>query len=181
MLCFPMLISSLPIANPFFPSTKSAFLCAFTLRNPCFQAFRAQNRGFCALLPFGTPIFGLFEHKIWVFVLFLASEPLFSGVLSTKSGFLCSMTWSFEYWEPFLPFHGWCCHLRRRIALLLSPTTARRHPPAQPPANVRHERPPGTTAWTYSMDRQYGPIELDRGDWNANRQPSASRQPAAEQ
>ena len=30
-------------------STKSAFLCAFALQNPRFQAFRAQNRGFCAL------------------------------------------------------------------------------------------------------------------------------------
>ena len=30
-------------------STKSRFLCAFALRNPRFQASRAQNRGFCAL------------------------------------------------------------------------------------------------------------------------------------
>ena len=29
-------------------STKSGFLCAFALRNPCFRAFRAQNRHFCA-------------------------------------------------------------------------------------------------------------------------------------
>ena len=29
-------------------STKSRFLCAFTLRKPCFRAFRAQNWGFCA-------------------------------------------------------------------------------------------------------------------------------------
>ena len=71
MLCFPMLISSLPGANPPLPehkievfvrfwgweplfsgisSTKSRFLCAFGLRNPRFQAFRAQNRGFCALI-----------------------------------------------------------------------------------------------------------------------------------
>ena len=90
MLCFPMLISSLPGANPRLPehkigifvrflplepsfsgisSTKSRFLCAFALRNPCFQAFRAQNRGFCALLPFGTHIFGTFEHEIGTFVL----------------------------------------------------------------------------------------------------------------
>ena len=90
MLCFPMLISSLPGANPRLPehkigifvrflplepsfsgisSTKSRFLCAFTLRNPCFQSFRAQNRGFCALLPFETPVFGSFEHKIGIFVL----------------------------------------------------------------------------------------------------------------
>ena len=51
-----------------FSSTKSAFLCFFALRNPCFRAFRAQNRGFCALLPSGTPVFGLPEHKIGIFV-----------------------------------------------------------------------------------------------------------------
>ena len=32
-------------------STKSGFLCAFTLQSPRFRASRAQNRGFCALLP----------------------------------------------------------------------------------------------------------------------------------
>ena len=90
MLCFPMLISSLPRANPLLPehkigvfvlfwppeppfsgfsSTKSRFLCFFILWNPRFQGFRAQNRGFCALLPFGTTVFGSFEHKIGIFVL----------------------------------------------------------------------------------------------------------------
>ena len=84
-----MLISSLPGANHPLPehkievfvrfwgwepsfsgisSTKSRFLCAFGVGNPRFQAFRAQNRGFCALLGFGTFVFGLFEHKIEVFV-----------------------------------------------------------------------------------------------------------------
>ena len=46
------------------------------------------------------------EHKIGVFVLFWLPKPPFSGYSSTKSGFLCSMTWSFEYWESFLPFNG---------------------------------------------------------------------------
>ena len=50
-------------------STKSGFLCAFGLRNPHFRAFRAQNRGFCALLGSGIPVFGHFEHKIGLFVL----------------------------------------------------------------------------------------------------------------
>ena len=45
-------------------STKSRFLCVFTLRNHRFRASRAQNRGFCALLPSETLVFGLFEHKI---------------------------------------------------------------------------------------------------------------------
>ena len=51
---------------------------------------RAQNRHFCALLPFGTPVFRVFEHKIEVFVRFWGLEPSFSGFSSTKSGFLCS-------------------------------------------------------------------------------------------
>ena len=55
--------------SPFFQSTKSGFLCFWGLRSPHFRAFRAQNRGFCALLPFGTLIFGRFEHKIGIFVL----------------------------------------------------------------------------------------------------------------
>ena len=53
-------------------------------------SFRAQNRHFCALLGSGTPVFGCFEHKIEVFVLFCPSELSFSGFLSTESGFLCS-------------------------------------------------------------------------------------------
>ena len=90
MLCFPKLISSLPGANPplpehkievfvrFYPSkpqflglssTKSGFLCQKGQLFPGFAPSRAQNRHFCALLHFKTPIFGAFEHKIGVFVL----------------------------------------------------------------------------------------------------------------
>ena len=68
---FPMLISSRPGANPRLPehkngifvrfcplepsfsgilSTKSGFLCFFGLLDPRFRGFRAQNRGFCALV-----------------------------------------------------------------------------------------------------------------------------------
>ncbi len=71
-------------------STKSWFLCAFGVWNPCFQAFRAQNRGFCALFGFATLVFRLFEHKIGVFVRFRGLEPLFSRFPSTKSRFLCA-------------------------------------------------------------------------------------------
>ena len=53
---------------------------------------RAQNRGFCAFFAFGTALFGLFEHKIGIFVRFLPLEPPFSGISSTKSGFLCAFT-----------------------------------------------------------------------------------------
>ena len=73
-----------------FPSTKSRFLCFIGIRNPRFQAIRAQNRGFCVLLGSGTTVFGHFEHKIKVFVLFWPSEPPFSGISSTKSRFVCA-------------------------------------------------------------------------------------------
>ena len=54
-----------------------------------FPFSRAQNRGFCALLAFETLIFRLPEHKIDIFVRFYPPKPPFSGVSSTKSGFLC--------------------------------------------------------------------------------------------
>ena len=54
-----------------------------------FTSFRAQNRCFCAFLGFETLVFRRFEHKIGFFVRFWLSEPPFSGVSSTKSGFLC--------------------------------------------------------------------------------------------
>ena len=71
MLCFPMLISSLPSANPLLlehkygifvrfypskppfsgvPSTKMAFMCQNGQFSPGFCHSRAQNLVFCALL-----------------------------------------------------------------------------------------------------------------------------------
>ena len=35
-----------------------------SLQKPRFQAFLAQNRHFCALFAFGTPVLGHFEHKM---------------------------------------------------------------------------------------------------------------------
>ena len=52
-----------------------------------FLSPRAQNRGFCALFAFGTPIFGLFEHKIEVFVSEWAIFPRFWVVLTQNRGF----------------------------------------------------------------------------------------------
>ena len=70
-----------------------ALLDANFLSSWCqFPFSRAQNRGFCAFLAFGTPVFGHSEHKIGVFVLFLPSGPPFSGISSTKSGFLCAFS-----------------------------------------------------------------------------------------
>ena len=60
--------------------------CASRCQSP---SSRAQNRGFCALLAFGTPVFGLFEHKIGVFVSEWVIFPGFWVVSGTKSGFLC--------------------------------------------------------------------------------------------
>ena len=88
---------------PFLPSTKSRFLCFFGLRNPRFQAFRAQNRHFCVRTGNFPLVFAPFEHKIGIFVLFLPSEPSFSGFLSTKSVFLCQK----EQFSPgFYPFRA---------------------------------------------------------------------------
>ena len=42
-------------------------------------------------MAFGTPVFGHFEHKIEVFVLFWGLEPPISGFPSTKLGFLCAL------------------------------------------------------------------------------------------
>ena len=85
-------LSFFPVPIPVSPSTKSGFLCFFALLNPCFRAFRAQNRVFCALLGSGSSVFRLFEHKIEVFVRFWPSRPSFSGFSSTQSPFLCSFT-----------------------------------------------------------------------------------------
>ena len=49
-----------------------------------------QNRGFCALFAFETPIFGHFEHKIGIFVSETAIFPWFCPLPSTKSAFLCA-------------------------------------------------------------------------------------------
>ena len=49
---------------------------------------------------FRTLDFRLFEHKIAIFVRFLPSEPSFSGISSTKSGFLCSEDWESGIGNP---------------------------------------------------------------------------------
>ena len=74
------------------PGHGFAFQTTVTLPDATFPSSRAQNRGFCALLPFGTPVFGHFEHKIEVFVRFCQPKPSFSGFSSTKSRFLCVFT-----------------------------------------------------------------------------------------
>ena len=64
--------------------------CQFLPSRSPLTSSRAQNRGFCALFAFGTPIFGLFKHKNRLFVLFYPPEPPILGFSSTKSRFLCA-------------------------------------------------------------------------------------------
>ena len=63
-------------------------------------------------MPFGTPIFRHFEHKIEVFVRFCPPKPSFSGISSTKSAFLCQKR---RYFPGFVPFRaqnrGFCALL----------------------------------------------------------------------
>ena len=73
-------------------STKRAFLCQKGQLFPGFTPSRAQNRGFCAFLAFGTAVFGRFEHKIEVFVSERATFPRFYPLLSTKLRFLVSVS-----------------------------------------------------------------------------------------
>ena len=74
---------------------------AVMLSDATFPSPRAQKRHFCALFAFGTPNFGLFEHKIEVFVRFWPSEPPFSGISSTKSGFLCAFALRNPHFRAF--------------------------------------------------------------------------------
>ena len=101
---------------PFLPSTKSGFLCAFCLRNPHFRAFRAQNRGSCALLAFGTLVFGLFEHKIEVFVLGRAFVFWEWWVLSCILTFVVCLSNFYELFLLKLPLR--VCWSMLAVALL---------------------------------------------------------------
>ena len=101
---------------PFLPSTKSAFLCFFCLRNPHFRAFRAQNRGSCALFGFGTLVFGLFEHKIEVFVLGRAFVFWEWWVLSCILTFVVCLSNFYELFLLKLPLR--VCWSMLAVALL---------------------------------------------------------------
>ena len=61
--------------------------CQFLPSRSPLTSSRAQNRGFCALFAFGTPIFGLFKHKNRLFVLFCPPKPPFSGIRAQNRGF----------------------------------------------------------------------------------------------
>ena len=101
---------------PFLPSTKSAFLCFFCLRNPHFLASRAQNWGSCAFLAFGTLVFGLFEHKIEVFVLGRAFVFWEWWVLSCILTFVVCLSNFYELFLLKLPLR--VCRSILAVALL---------------------------------------------------------------
>ena len=83
---------------------------------------RVQNRGFCALLGFGTLVFGHFEHKIEVFVRFWGLEPLFSGFSSTKSGFLCAFALRTPHFPAFRAQNRGFCVRNGNFSLDLPPS-----------------------------------------------------------
>ena len=66
---------------------------------------------------FPMPLFRLPEHKIGIFVRFLPSGPPSSGLLSTKSAFLCQ-NWQFS--PGFCPFRaqnrGFCALIQGNMA-----------------------------------------------------------------
>ena len=86
--------------------------CQFPFSLVPIPVSRAQKRDFCALLAFGTLIFGRFKHKIEVFVRFCPPEPLFSGVSSTKSGFLCAFGLRDPHFRAFRAQNRGFCALR---------------------------------------------------------------------
>ena len=104
-----------------FLSSQCQFLssqCQFLPSRSPLTSSRAQNRGFCALFAFGTPIFGLFKHKNRLFVLFCPPEPPILGFSSTKSRFLCA----FGVWNPcFQAFRaqnrGFCARVTWDVGL----------------------------------------------------------------
>ena len=116
-------------------STKSRFLCAFALRNPCFRAFRAQNRGFCALLPFGTPIFGRFEHKIGVFVRFCQQVSSRCCRSSSLHGTQCRVSRGAATLPHRLPLRSMDCRCSDIASL-----SAHLHRLPTPPAYLRRMR-----------------------------------------
>ena len=77
------------------PSTKSAFLCAFTLQNPHFLAFRAQNRGFCVRMGDFSEILGRFDTKSAFLCAFCLRNPHFQAFRAQKWDFCALLPASF--------------------------------------------------------------------------------------
>ena len=93
----------------------------FPFPDATFPSSRAQNRDFCALFAFGTLVFGLFEHKIGIFVSERAIFPWFLPLPSTKSGFLCAFCLRNPHFRAFRAQNRHFCVRNGDISLVLSP------------------------------------------------------------
>ena len=76
MLCFPMLISSLPDANPLPPEHKIEVFVLFWPPEPTFSGISSTKSRFLCAFAFRNPIFGTFEHIICIFVLGVAPAAM---------------------------------------------------------------------------------------------------------
>ena len=95
-----------------------AFLRAFELPDGTFWAFRAQNRTFCALLPFPTALFSPSERKTALFARLGAPGEHYSSLPTAKLAFL--RAWGLPR-STFLAFRAqnrtFCALLTSRTAL----------------------------------------------------------------
>ena len=90
--------------------------CASRCQSP---SPRAQNRGFCAFLALGTPVFGRSEHKNGFCVSEWAIFPWFLPLPSTKSGFLCAfgcLGHGLQIVRSSILPQILCCTAKRKIA-----------------------------------------------------------------
>ena len=91
-------------------------VCASRCQSP---SSRAQNRGFCAFLALGTPVFGRSEHKNGFCVSEWAIFPWFLPLPSTKSGFLCAFAClghGLQILRSSILPQILCCTAKRKIA-----------------------------------------------------------------
>ena len=82
------------------PSTKSGFLCAFTLQTPHFLAFRAQNRGFCVRMGDFSEILGRFDTKSAFLCAFCLRNPHFQAFRAQNRDFCALLPASFFPMPP---------------------------------------------------------------------------------
>ena len=76
MLCFPMLISSLPDANPLPPEHKIEVFVLFWPPEPTFSSILSTKSRFLCAFALRPPVFGRFEHIICIFVLGVAPAAM---------------------------------------------------------------------------------------------------------
>ena len=91
------------------PSTALKANC-LVIRHLYFRSVRGDLQEATVALPDANPY--PFEHKIEVFVRFWGLEPPFSGISSTKSGFLCAFALRNPRFRAFQAQNrDFCAHL----------------------------------------------------------------------